>query len=339
MPSEPSVSIIVPTLNEERHVRDAINSLIPVDEELDYELIVLDGGSSDRTSAIVSEMAALNSRIRLEPNPARYQAAAVNRGAKIAQPASSIIIRADAHSEYPPGFAVRVVRELQERNAASVVVPLLTRGAGFVQRGVAIAQNSRLGNGGSPHRSAMRSCYVEHGHHACFDRKAFLAVGGYDESFTHNEDAELDIRLGNSGAKIWLCSELGVVYFPRDSLRGLARQYFNYGSGRAQTLLKHGHLPKVRQLVPLGALGMNLLSLASGLGIGWMFFLPGVAYVGACLTAGLLLAASKRDPAGCAAGPAAIVMHQSWAAGFLYRVLRGSASRTSRVPVSTEAFR
>jgi succinoglycan biosynthesis protein ExoA len=339
MPSEPSVTLIVPTLNEENYIRHAIGSLIPASESLDYELIVLDGGSTDRTSLIVKEMAALNPRIRLEPNPARYQSAAVNRGAKIAKPESNIIIRADSHAEYPPGFVVGLVRELKKRDVASVVVPMRTRGKGFLQRGIAAAQNSRLGNGGAAHRSANNSRYVDHGHHAAFDRKAFLAVGGYDESFTHNEDAELDIRLRNSGKQIWLCSELAICYFPRDSLGALARQYFNHGSGRARTMLKHRRLPKLRQLLPLGALGMNTLSLASGVGFGWPFFLPALAYVGACLTGGALLAFSERDPAGCAAGFAAMIMHQSWAAGFVYRAICVSASKASRVSLFKEAVR
>jgi succinoglycan biosynthesis protein ExoA len=339
MPSEPSVTIIVPTLNEEKYIRQAIGSLIPPGESLEYELIVLDGGSTDRTSLIVKEMAALNSRIRLEPNPARYQSAAVNRGAKIAKPETNIIVRADSHAEYPPGFVVGLVRELKKRDVASVVVPMRTRGKGFLQRGIAAAQNSCLGNGGAAHRTANSSRYVDHGHHAAFDRKAFLAVGGYDESFTHNEDAELDIRLRNSGAQIWLCSELAIGYFPRDSLGALGRQYFNHGSGRARTMLKHRRLPKLRQLLPLGALGMNMLSLATGVGFGWPFFLPTLAYVGACLTGGALLALSERDPAGCAAGLAAMIMHQSWAAGFVYQAFCVSASQASRVYLSKDALR
>jgi succinoglycan biosynthesis protein ExoA len=339
MPSELSVTIIVPTLNEENYIREAISSLILASEGVDYELIVLDGGSSDRTSFIVNEIAALNPRVRLEANPARFQSAAVNRGAKIARPESGIIIRADSHAEYPRGFVAGLVRELAEQDVASVVVPMRTRGNGFLQRGIAAAQNSRLGNGGASHRIVNRSRYVDHGHHAAFERKTFLAVGGYDESFTHNEDAELDIRLRNSGARIWLCSDLAITYFPRNSLRALARQYFNHGCGRAKTMLKHRRPPKFRQLLPLGALGMNGLSLALGFGFGWPFFIPALAYVGACLTGGVFLALAGRDPAGCAAGPAAMIMHQSWAAGFIWRVFRVSPSKTPRNPVSKEALR
>lgn len=339
MSSEPFVTIIVPALNEERYIRQAISSLVPTNDNIDYELIVLDGGSTDRTPAIVNEMAALNSRIRLEPNPDRYQSAAMNIGAKIASPDSSILVRADAHSDYPSDWAVGLARELRARNVASVVVPVLTRGISFLQRGVAIAQNNRLGNGGSLHRRGSHSRYVEHGHHACFDRKAFLSVGGYDEGFTHNEDAELDVRLSNAGAKIWLCSELSVVYFPRASLSELAQQYFNYGSGRARTMLKHHRWPKIRQVLPVGALGMNVLSVAAGLSFGWPFFLPSLAYVAACLTGGAYLAVSERDPAGCVSGLAAITMHQSWAAGFIWRVFGTAVSRASRFSVSKEAFR
>ena len=81
-----------------------------------------------------------------------------------------------------------------------------------------------------------------------------------------------------------------------------------------------------------------MLSLASGIGFGWSFFLPSLVYAGACLTGGLLLALSERDPAGCAAGPAAIIMHQSWAAGFIFRAFRVSVSK-ARIPVSKEALR
>jgi succinoglycan biosynthesis protein ExoA len=339
VPPELSVTIIVPTLNEERYIRDAVTSLIPKSETVDYELIVLDGGSTDRTSLIVEEMAAANPRIRLEPNPSRYQSAAVNRGAEIAKPDSSIIVRADSHAEYPPDFVIHLAKELRERGVASIVVPMRTRGKGFLQRGIAAAQNSRLGNGGAAHRTAKNSRFVDHGHHAAFDRQTFLAVGGYDESFTHNEDAELDIRLRSSGEQIWLCSELAISYFPRNSFGALARQYFNHGSGRARTMLKHRRPPKVRQLLPLGALGVNVLSLASGLGFGWPFLLPSLTYLGACLGGGLFLGVSERDPAACTAGLAAITMHQSWAAGFIYQVLRISVSRTPRAPISTEAFR
>jgi len=322
MSSASSVTILVPALNEENYIRHAINSLIPTNKNLDYELIVVDGGSTDRTCQIAQEMSAANPRIQVASNSARFQAAAVNTGVRIAKPESDTIIRADCHAEYPPGFVGGVVRELRELNVASVVVPMRTIGTTFLQRAIAAAQNSRLGNGGSPHRTEIRSRYVDHGHHAAFDRRAFVSVGGYDESFTHNEDAELDIRLIKSGAKIWLCSDFGITYFPRKSFVALARQYFNHGAGRARTMFKHRNPPKLRQLLPLAASGMNLCSVVLGISVGWPFFLPALAYLGACTAWGGVLAQSEGDLACLASGPAAMIMHHGWAAGFVCMAIR-----------------
>jgi succinoglycan biosynthesis protein ExoA len=318
----------MPALNEEEYVRGAITSLIPRDSDVDYELIVLDGGSTDRTREIVEALGEANSRIRLVPNERRSQSAAINKGASIAKAESDIIVRADCHAEYPPQFVVRLMRELRERKAVSVVIPMHAKGLGFIQRAIAAVQNSRLGNGGSPHRSTVTSRYIEHGHHAAFDRTAFLSVGGYDESITPNEDAELDLRLTGSGARIWMCSELAITYFPRKSFGALARQYFAHGSGRARTVLKHRARLQLRQVLPIGALAVNLSSVVLGVVAGWPFFTPVVVYIAACLGWGIVLALSERDTACLASGLGAAVIHNSWAAGFI----SGSIRRLARPP-------
>jgi hypothetical protein len=68
---------------------------------------------------------------------------------------------------------------------------------------------------------------------------AFRAVGGYDESFSHNEDAELDFRLRQAGFRIWMTDKTVMTYYPRASVLPLFRQYLGYGRGRAKNILKH----------------------------------------------------------------------------------------------------
>ncbi len=333
MSSKFSVTIIVPVLNEQEYLKRAITSLVPQDQddEIDYELLVLDGGSTDRSRQIAHELALANPRIRVMTNEGRLQSAAINKGVKAAMPGSEIIIRADCHSEYPMGFAGKLARELRSRNVASVAVPIRSVGISPVQRAIAAAQNSRLGNGGSLHRLGGRSCYVEHGHHAAFDRKAFLATGGYDETFAQNEDAELDARLAKSGGRIWLCSDLAHTYFPRTSFRSLAKQYFGYGSGRARTAFKHRQQPKIRQMIPLAVLGTNVCSIGLGAIAGWPFLLPAFAYSSTCAVWGGILAVTECDVACLGAGWAAMVMHHCWAAGFVYTSLglRGVRRRSA----------
>jgi succinoglycan biosynthesis protein ExoA len=244
----------------------------------------------------------------------------MNLAARIASPRAGIMLRADGHAMYPADFLKTCVGALLDTGAASVVVPMLTRGSAGFQRAVAAAQNSLLGNGGSAHRRASASHYVEHGHHAAFTRDSFLRVGGYDITFTHNEDAEYDYRITQAGGRIWMCGDAILTYFPRRDPWGLARQYFLHGAGRARTILTHHIRPHLRQILPVGVLfaclgGLALIPLHPA------FALVPVLYCLTCVAWGVLEAARRRDPWLLAGGPAAIIMHLSWATGFVWRCL------------------
>jgi succinoglycan biosynthesis protein ExoA len=314
---KPLVTIVMPALNEELHIATAIRSIAPPKSGLDCEILVMDGGSADKTQAIVRELATQDRRIRLIQNERRTQSAAMNLAARLADPRSKVLIRADCHSRYPEGFVAGCVQTLQRTGSASVVVAMRTEGQAGLQRAIAAAQNSRLGNGGSQHRMANRSGYVDHGHHAAFDRKMFVALGGYDEAFRHNEDAEYDVRVGRSGGRIYLAHDLAIEYYPRSTFADLARQYFNFGWGRARTLWKHGMRPRARQMLPVAIL---VSCLAAGL-LGWLtspvFFAWPLLYVATCLIWGCCLALRQGSGSVLLSGPAAMVMHLSWGAGFL----------------------
>jgi succinoglycan biosynthesis protein ExoA len=313
----------MPALNEARYVSASIASVIPRSQEIEFELLVVDGGSTDQTCEIVQQIAASDPRVRLAFNDKRIQAAAVNLGARLADARARYMLRADCHVCYPQGFVERCVRVLAKEQVASVVVPMHAEGSTCTQRAIAAAQNSRLGNGGSSHRMPGRSGLVNHGHHAAFDREIFLALGGYDETFTHNEDAEFDKRLVQSGRRIYLDAEAIVTYYPRSNFVSLARQYFNHGSGRARTFLKHGGLPGGRQMLPVAALLACLLSL--GLAVANpAFSAVAILYALACTTWGLALAIKQRQICAALSGPAAVVMHMSWAIGFVRSVLKRS---------------
>jgi succinoglycan biosynthesis protein ExoA len=323
------VTICMPALNEERYIAAAIASVLPADDDIDYELLVLDGGSTDHTRAIVETLAARNGKIRLVANERRLQAAALNLAARVADQRSTVLIRADCHSRYPRGFAAGCLATLRAEKCASVVVSMRTMGRSCMQRAIASAQNSVLGNGGSAHRRETRSRFVDHGHHAAFDRGTFLRLGGYDEAFASNEDAELDLRLARAGDRIYLDERLAIDYFPRDTLRGLARQYRKYGWGRASTLLKHGQRPKLRQVAPAIVFATCITSLAAAVVDPHALIVP-VAYAGLCLGWGLYRAAATRSPCEALAGPAAMVMHMSWGAGFIFRLLCAPLNRGRR---------
>ena len=318
-----AVAVVIPVLNEARHIDTCIRSLMKGDARLAaIALIVADGGSTDGTQAIVRSLAAEFPNLRLIDNPARLQSAAVNLAARGAGAGRTVLVRCDAHAVYPDNYVMRVADALVRHGAASLVVPMDAVGASCFQRANAWIVDTPLGSGGSAHRGGRKSGEVDHGHHAGFDLKTFLALGGYDETFSHNEDAEYDTRLRKSGGRIFLDADIRLSYLPRATVGALARQYFNYGKGRARTLMKHGEKPKLRQLIPPA----TLLACLAGFAIApfslWGLLLPG-GYLAALAAASLLVAAKHKSACGLLAGLASATMHMSWSLGLFRQLLRG----------------
>jgi succinoglycan biosynthesis protein ExoA len=238
---------------------------------------------------------------------------------------AQFLIRIDAHADYPDNYCKILIDEVQKTNAASVVVAMKTEGRQGFQKAVAAAQNSKLGNGGSAHRVADGGgMWTDHGHHALMRTDAFRKVGGYDESFTHNEDAELDMRLAQAGFKIWLTDRTSLVYYPRSSPMALLRQYIKYGEGRARTILKHRALPKLRQLAPAAVLPALLLGFLSPLLP--IAALPLALWMLICIAYGVMLGVRTGNLSLLAAGPAFMIMHLGWSLGFWSSMLNRQRS-------------
>lgn len=320
-----SCLVVVPCLNEERNIARVLDVIVA--DPAAACIVVADGGSSDATRQIVRQYAARDPRIVLIDNPRRIQSAGVNRAVELFGDHYEWLVRVDAHCGYPTGYVSGLVQVALREDCASIVVPMETRGLEPLQKGIAAAQNSRLGNGGSAHRNAAQGRFVEHGHHALFKLSAFRASGGYCELMPCNEDAELDVRLAAAGGRIWIEPDLTIVYHPRRSLLALFHQYLGYGKGRATTIRRHRVRARGRQLLPLGVVPALLLA-PLGL-VHPLFAVPAAAWALLCTLWGLAIAIGQWSPAAVAAGPAAMVMHVGWSAGFWREWLWGTRSRSA----------
>ncbi|NGN40293.1 glycosyltransferase family 2 protein [Mesorhizobium sp. CGMCC 1.15528] len=318
LPATPCM-VVIPCLNEAAHIEALIDRLTPSVERLDMKIVVADGGSTDGTQAIVQRIAATNPRVTLLPNPKKIQSAAINLAVERFGDEFTSFIRIDAHGDYPADYCDRLIEDADETGADSVVVSMATRGFGAFQKATAIAQNSKLGNGGSPHRQGAKGHWTDHGHHAFMRVKSFRAVGGYDETFSHNEDAELDYRLRAAGYRLWMTDKTFMVYYPRASVPALFRQYLGYGRGRAKNILKHRAMPKIRQMIPL--MVFPVVAGTSLAFLSWAAVVPAVLWAAACLGYGVWMALSQRNPYGPLAGFSAMVMHLAWSAGFWLQLL------------------
>lgn len=321
-PSVKRVLVVIPTLNEARHIEAVLEALtrdLPLDAAVRFA--VVDGGSTDGTVDIVRRLQARLFTLTLLHNPKRRQGPGINLAVETLGRQADVLVRCDAHAVYPPGYVTRLLATLDATGADAVVVPMDSVGLGGLQRAIAWVSDTRIGSGGSAHRGGRRSGWVDHGHHAAFRLDSFRRAGGYDESFTHNEDAELDCRQRAHGGRIWLDADIRIVYRPRDTLRGLATQYFAYGRGRSRTVRRHPGSMRPRQL----AVPVHTVAVAASLAAApaWPAALAWPAlYAGVLGAQAAWLARRHRSWVALAAAPAAAVMHLAWGAGFLWGLLR-----------------
>lgn len=323
---------VIPALNEAAHIEDCIRSLMRGDERLtDTAFVVADGGSTDATREIVERLRAEFPNLSLLHNPARLQSAAVNLAVREHGEGRRILVRCDAHSIYPKNFILDAADSLARRGVASIVTPMDAIGETCFQRANAFIVDTPLGSGGSAHRGGRVSKFVDHGHHAAFDLAKFVEVGGYDETFSHNEDAEFDRRLRAAGGAIFLDAEIRITYMPRASASALARQYFNYGKGRARNLMKHGDTPRPRQMIPQATLVACVLGVLVAPVSPWTLVAP-AGYAAALALASVVVAIRMKSACGLLAGPASAIMHMSWAAGFFRQFLAGHRSSQAAEP-------
>ncbi|MBN1609822.1 MAG: glycosyltransferase family 2 protein [Polyangiaceae bacterium] len=322
MSSRPFVTVVIPCLNEESHiercVRDALHQDYPADR---LEVIVADGGSTDRTRAILTGMAAEDPRMRWVANPGRIQAHGMNIALREAR--GDVLIRLDAHAEYAHDYVARCVEVLERTGADNVGGAQRARATTPFQKSLCAALDSVLGVGGAAYRSADREGFVDTVFNGAFRREILERVGLYDPGAVTNEDAELNQRILAAGGRIYLSRSIVAFYHPRRSYGALARQYFRYGLGRARTLLKHRRLVTVRPLGPFVALlgGMGLLALAPKSPVTW------TAYGSYVLLAGVEAARLCRRHEGarlCVVWAMFPVMHLSHAIGMSVGLVRYS---------------
>ncbi len=250
MANGPVVTIAVPCFNEERYIEAFLADVFDQDYPAEsIEVLIGDGMSTDRTRAILARVAADRPGVvRVIDNPKRLQAAAMN--AMIAAARGDIVVRMDVHARYAKDFVRQCVEVLAETGAQNVGGPARPAATSWFQRAVCAALESKLAVGNSSYRDLGAEGWVETVFPGAFPRAVFEVVGGFDANAITNEDAELNQRIHEAGGRVYLSQRIVVHYFPRDSYRGLAKQYFSYGKGRARTLLKHGRLLSVRPMLP-----------------------------------------------------------------------------------------
>jgi glycosyltransferase involved in cell wall biosynthesis len=249
MAMQPRVTIAMPAYNEEKYIEACIASVQAQDYPAELiEVLVADGRSTDKTRDILAQLSARDPRIRVIDNPERLQAAGL--GVMVRQATGEVIVRMDVHAEYAPDYVRKCVETLERTGADNVGGAQRAKAQSLFQKALCAALGSPLGVGGAKYRSSDAEGFVDTVFLGAFRRKVFETIGLWDPRAITNEDAELNQRILDSGGQIYLSRDIVVHYFPRDTFKSLAKQYYKYGRGRARTLLKLGSFPTLRPLIP-----------------------------------------------------------------------------------------
>lgn len=248
----PSVSVIIPCYNEERFIGKVLENLVGQYESDRYEIIVVDGKSTDRTREVISDFQAQHAhlQVRLVENPVRNIPASLNLGIKNAR--GEIIVRMDAHSVPSENYVRRCVEALSDERVAIVGMPWrIEAGADTSSaRGIALAVSHPFGIGDAKYRlSNSASAFVDTVPFGVFRKQLWQRLGGFNEELLANEDYDFNYRVRSQGGSILLDTSGHSVYFARPTFRALATQYFRYGRWKAQMVKLHPRSIKLRQLV------------------------------------------------------------------------------------------
>ncbi len=307
------VSVVLPILNEERYLQDAITAILAQKYPGALEVILALGPSTDRTNEIAQSLAMKDPRVVLVENPSGRTAAALNRA--IAAARYQIICRIDGHAEIAPTYIARAVTVMNQTGAVNVGGIMAASGVGAFERAVATAMRSPLGVGAARFHTGGKPGPADTVYLGVFKKAALLAAGGYDERFTRAQDWELNFRLRQAGGTIWFDPDLVVTYRPRPNFRALAKQYFEYGRWRRAVSRNHKGTINLRYLAPPVTVAITVLSLILGATVNSVLFLPAGLYLLGNLIGSFAIGKDWKEKIML---PAILAtMHFSWGIGFI----------------------
>lgn len=316
------VSVVMPVLNEAKHLAAAVTEILTQNVPGPVELILALGPSVDNTNEIAEKISAADPRVKLVANPSGKTAAALNLA--IAQSQYDVIVRVDGHSLLTPNYIQTATAVLAETGADVVGGVMAATGRTKFEIAVAAAMRSVLGVGPARFHTGGGAGETKTVYLGVFRRSAIERVGGYDESFIRAQDWEMNYRIRQSGGKVWFDPRLEVTYRPRSSVKALAKQYFEYGRWRREVARTYPETKSLRYLAPpLTVLALifsfSLLLLTSLLGQSWawLFYLPIAGYLSLILI-GSLVIFNKRKVSSLLWQPIVLLtMHLCWGVGFL----------------------
>ena len=247
------VSVLIPAFNEARVIEASVRRILH-SRDVHLEVIVIDDGSTDDTSAVVRAAFGIDPRVTLMTLANGGKAAALNAALTIAR--GDLIVALDADTQFEPETIALMARWFADPGIGAVAgnakignaVNWITR---WQQIEYVTAQNLERRA-----LAALGAVTVVPGAVGAWRRTALDAVGGYPED-TLAEDQDLTIAIQRAGWRV-ACDTAAVAWTEApETARALFKQRFRWAYGTLQCLWKHrGAIGRGGVSTGLGRIGL-----------------------------------------------------------------------------------
>jgi len=233
--SGPLVSVLIPCFNEEKVIASSVSRILS-SQWRRLEVLVLDDGSSDRTSEVVRETFRNDPRVKLLSFENGGKATALNRG--LAQTHGEIVVALDADTLFPPDTLPRLVRWFADPRVGAVAgnaivgnrLNLITRWQALEYVTAQNLERRAL--------ATLGAVTVVPGAVGAWRREALTQLGGYPAD-TLAEDQDLTLAVQQAGWRVEFDPEARAYTEAPDTVAGLLNQRFRWSFGTLQCLWKH----------------------------------------------------------------------------------------------------
>lgn len=184
------ISVIIPAYNAEKTIQETINSVLNQTFQ-DFEIIVINDGSTDSTLNIVSGIN--DPRIKIFSYPNSGAAVSRNRGFDVAN--GEYIALLDADDLWTSDKLEAQYNALKSHPQASVVyswTDYINESGQFLQSGRHLAFQ------GNVYPELLVKNFLENGSNPLIRRQTVIKIGGFDESLLGGQDWDFYIRLAQN---------------------------------------------------------------------------------------------------------------------------------------------
>ena len=232
------VSLIIPVYNREKTIGETLDSVSSMNYKK-YEIITVDGGSTDRTVSKIREFTKKNKNIKLYVEKGSSKGGARNLGAEKAK--GEILIFVDSDVIIPKDAIPLILNSFKKERDTVAVVGLFSSDC-RPQNFVSIYKNLHM-----HHTLVKLPKYIDTVVGALFaiKKNVFIKSGGFNKKLAYVEDIEFGQRLSKMGYKIHLNKKLEVMHLKRFSFRNLLKNDFEGAVHWIWLLLKDFNTKKV----------------------------------------------------------------------------------------------